>query len=407
MQKPFELSILLSLLVFALAPLTLVISHPSVSLVVLPCAIAAIASAGQLRATVAASLRPLPVAAGIVGVLGLVSATWAMDKQLALSKAAVFLLVILSTTLLAALLTRSDREARDRISGILVKAFLAAMLLLGVQIYGGFLLKDYFLDANYDAATAAIKLNVSSAGMVILVWAALCGLLRRIQRRFVQAIVGGATLIALAMIVFAGTGLAPKVALLLGMAAWGVGRLWPRAACAALAVGIGAISVSLLFVPSQVYRSEGFAELRWLDSSAKYRVDIWDNAAQWVRQKPVLGYGAGASEVLPPRAELSKVTGQPRSIPMYPHNVLVQTMLELGIAGLLCAWAFFGALLRSVVRLGPGTRPYALAAFTSALTVWLIGYPLWRSAWLAWLGVCALAFVVVERPAVASDGSRI
>lgn len=393
------------ILLFALAPVTLAISHPLVSFVFVPLALLGTAGSGCARASAAALLAPVPIAAGLIGLLGLISAVWAPDGALATSKSAVFLLVVFAGAWLAPALARLDTGAVERLAVVLQWASLAAVVLVGIQIFGRFLLADIVTGNPNDARIAAIKLNVSSAGMAIVIWAALGIPLRRFSNTRVRVVVTGIVLAAVAVIVLGGNGLAPKVALLLGALAWGAARFWPKATAAALGLGIVALSLALLVVPSRFYQSEGFRDFRGLDSSAKYRVDIWDNAAQWIRQKPVTGYGAGASQFMPPRQELSKITGKPRSIPLYPHNVLVQTMLELGIVGLLCFWAFFAAVLRAASRLSALTRPYAFAALTSATSIWMIGYPLWRSAWLAWLGFCLLAFVVSERASAARAGA--
>ena len=394
------------MLLMALAPVALAISHPIVSFVFMPLALLSAACSGRARASAADLLAPIPVAAGMIGVLGLISVAWAPDSTLAASKGGVFLLVVIAGAWPAAALARIDVGQAARLAVLLLWGTLAAAVLLAIQTYGEFLFSEFLTGRPVTANIAANKLNVSSAGMVILIWAVLSLVVRKSSSNPARIASAVIVLSLAAAIVFAGKGLAPKIALPLGALAWGAGRLWPRATAAMLGFGIIALSLALLIVPSRFYHSDGFRDFRGLDSSAKYRVDIWDNAAQWIRQKPVLGYGAGASQSMPPRQELSKITGKPRNIPLYPHNVLVQTMLELGIAGLLCLWVFFGALLRAIARLSPLTRPYALAGFASATGIWMIGYPLWRSAWLAWLGFCLLAFVVSERAGEARTGAR-
>jgi O-antigen ligase len=193
---------------------------------------------------------------------------------------------------------------------------------------------------------------------------------------------------------FLGRGLAPKVVLAAAAAVFLLAAWRPRFCAALVAAGIVAAAVAFLVVPAHVYRSEGFSEIRWLDSSSRYRIEIWDLAARWTRQRPLLGYGVGASRALPPIAEKSKVHGGWRRIPLYPHNVMVQTALELGLAGLVLMLAICLLMVRALSRLPPPLPAYALAAFVSAAGIWCIGYPLWRSAWLSWLGFAALSVLL-------------
>jgi hypothetical protein len=59
--------------------------------------------------------------------------------------------------------------------------------------------------------------------------------------------------------------------------------------------------------------------------------------------------------------------------------------VELGVPGMLLFYAVLICLLRSCLAAPSPLRAAGLSFIAATLSVWCIGYPLWRSAWVAWL----------------------
>ena len=110
-----------------------------------------------------------------------------------------------------------------------------------------------------------------------------------------------------------------------------------------------------------------------------------------IAERPLLGFGFSNSGKIPAQPGILPLTGEPRVIPMYPHNVLLQVQLELGLPGLVVFYACLGYLLWRLMDYPPTARAAGLALIAAALSIWCVGYPLWRSTWLAWLIFAAIA----------------
>lgn len=79
-------------------------------------------------------------------------------------------------------------------------------------------------------------------------------------------------------------------------------------------------------------------------TSIAYRLHIWNFTLERILEKPVLGWGIGASKRIgtdaaePIRDPVYGVMGEP--IPVHPHNAVLQIWLEFGLIGALAAFAF-------------------------------------------------------------------
>lgn len=376
---------------FGLTPVVMVLSHQAVTFTVLPVALLALILAGR-RPALGRLLRPVPAALLGFGLLAFASTLWAPEPHRTAADSAQFLGLVTVLVLFLAAIEEAGPRLRARMKRVLAAAFVVAAILLLVQIAGGFLIKWEVAGKEYGTVGALYKLNVSTAGLIIVLWPVLFllasggGVARRAA--------AGAAVILVAAAAFLGIGLAPKVVLPVAAAAFLVAVWRPRSCAVLVAAGVIAATVAVLVLPGPVYRSDRFTEIQWLDRSSKYRIDIWDLAVRWAHERPVLGYGANASRAIPPLAEKSKTHGRVRRIPLYPHNVMVQTVLELGFVGLALAVGICLLMIRAASRLPPPLPAYALAAFVAAAGIWFIGYPLWRSAWLSWLGFAALTVLL-------------
>jgi O-antigen ligase len=335
---------------------------------------------------------PVLAIAGIA-ILGAISAAWALDPARSVSRAWKVVLVMAPLALFA-------RCAAGR--GMAHTPFNARALLIGLtftgvllvwQAEGEFLLRAW---RAIDPHVVATKLNVPIGALAILIFvvpACVCANGSSTKWLFVATV-------AVALVSFAiisGDGLAPRVALLAGAAVWLSARYLPRMTAIGIVLSVILFHIAILVVTPNLYRDTR-TNAQITDPSIRHRIDVWDMTGELIRQRPLLGYGMDNSRSIPGRAEISTATGAPRAIPLYPHNVLLQVQLELGMFGVLGFYVGLVYLVRRSLAMNRVGSASALAMIAAALSIWCVGYPLWRSTWITWLGFCAVAICVIAPP---------
>ena len=163
--------------------------------------------------------------------------------------------------------------------------------------------------------------------------------------RFRISVTGPAIAVALGLIVYAAN-YAVVMALVAGVCVFILGWCLPRIMPWALA---GVVALGLVFAPLVLgllpNPFEKGPHLRWLNPSSAQRIIIWNNAVVHIKEKPVLGAGFDATRALYGKKDRvvykfpDEIAGQPwgptmyESIPLHPHNAVLQVWLELGAVG--------------------------------------------------------------------------
>ncbi|MSR14914.1 MAG: O-antigen ligase family protein [Gammaproteobacteria bacterium] len=374
------------------APLVMAVNPTTLGVLV---SLYAIGYLALCRADVAwASLRhaPVPLILLFVTGLGLLSSLWAVNPDLAVSRAWKFLLVMLPLALLARQCLKLPEPSVKYCARALIFSVGLAAVLLVIQIYEAFLLAAG--SRVLSAELVAIKLNVPVAELAIIVWCLpLC--LKVTQAALGCALVVGLTFGLTILAVCAGDGLAPRIAMGAGALIWLTGYFKPRTAALVVGIAVIAAHVFALAVVPTLYRDREITA-RIGDLSISHRLEVWDTVGTLIHAQPWLGYGLDNSRAIPASAEISEITGTPRRIPLYPHTVPLQAQLELGIAGVLGFYSLLFYLLKCSLSMTRMAAASALAMLAAGMSIWCVGYPLWRSAWIAWLGFCAIAISAVE-----------
>jgi O-antigen ligase len=151
---------------------------------------------------------------------------------------------------------------------------------------------------------------------------------------------------------------------------------------AVLMLGLGGYT-GYAFVKNPVLKSA-------IDGSANYRLIVWDNSFELIKQQPLLGHGAGsfpfvyASVVNSNRADrrFDKDIQIRRA-----HNDFLQTVVELGLPGFVLLVFFAGGVLVLTLRLMDAHRTdlerFILFAASGALVTFLVnasfGFPFQRA----------------------------
>lgn len=136
--------------------------------------------------------------------------------------------------------------------------------------------------------------------------------------------------------------------------------------------------------------------------SARHRLAMWAFAANKIDEKPLLGWGFNASRHIP--QEEFRLAPNMEIMPLHPHNLALQTRLELGVPG---ALILAGLVFVVFYRLATFTEDHwksglAMAPAAAWLFVANVSYGMWQSWWIA----LAFLLVVIMRLALADPPDR-
>lgn len=207
----------------------------------------------------------------------------------------------------------------------------------------------------------------------------------------------------LALAMFAGTAAAalafgndaPVIALLLAPITALVVWRWPSLGPKLLA---GVAVTLFLGMPAIVWAVRHFFDYAALERAAPQtdamRLDYWSHAIDWIRMRPLRGWGLDASRVFGP------------GIKLHPHNQPLQVWLELGVIGAVLAAAFWGVALTRLSGPKPSLRTAAVCACAAVYLLFGVNFGVWQEWWLALGALIAMLAAMNARVAV-SDGAVI
>ncbi len=191
---------------------------------------------------------------------------------------------------------------------------------------------------------------------------------------------------------------AAVLALIVGVMGIALGKVLKGAGLKALAaVLLTAILASPIAAPlllqgtsSGAFSAEKaklLAGMNSLDGSISHRLYIWTFATNRALERPYLGWGLDTSRRIPGGNKLISIGKE--TLPLHPHNAILQVWLELGLPGLVflagvVGFAVLAPLGGSAPPLARGLRAgTVLAVFAIAN----IAFGIWQSWWVSsiWL----------------------
>ncbi len=158
-----------------------------------------------------------------------------------------------------------------------------------------------------------------------------------------------------------------------------------------------------------------------LPPSSKHRVYIWEFAWEHIKERPLLGWGINNSRTIPgaldERAlcvknshyELLPLNSCPLNfvylymvrMPLHPHNMMFQILLEQGFIGyiiFIILVLFFLYLFPSLFQKDEEEPYIRLATWLSFLTISMFAFNMWASWWLSTL------FIAIILLRISDDG---
>jgi exopolysaccharide production protein ExoQ len=226
-------------------------------------------------------------------------------------------------------------------------------------------------------------------------------------RRIAAAAAFGRTAIVVAQLF----SLSALLAMLVALTVFALG--WWRARPTALLLG-GGFALVAAVMP---FLAPDRAAILWLRhalpglrGSALHRLVIWRFASDRWYERPLLGWGMDASRAVPGgKTEIADYMNLPpewglvgSTLPLHPHDAVLQWWLELGIVGAVIGTAIvLYAIWTAGATLGLSRagRAVALAVIATALLPLLLNFGVWQAWWESslWL-IAALVVALVSNP---------
>ncbi len=230
-------------------------------------------------------------------------------------------------------------------------------------------------EINPGRYTVSVDFNPILAGRQAAVGLVLATFLVLVPVSAAVRLYAGISLPFVAISLLAAGSRGPILALLIGLGAMLI--LLPSGADRrkrlTLLLGSGLVSIYLIarFVPGEaVQRSFSFFLGTGSGRSSNQRTELWQEAWQLFTEHPFLGSGVGGFALRDP-------------IYVYPHNILLEALAELGIIGFVLVGSFLALAIRSAVSVwrfsaGPDREDAALvlALFTLAFVNAMLSDPI-------------------------------
>ncbi|MEO5375759.1 MAG: O-antigen ligase family protein [Alphaproteobacteria bacterium] len=340
-------------------------------------------------------------------------ALWAVDPRQTLLKVGQLLGTVIAGLVLLEAALSLDGDGRAILRRGLLAGALAAVVVLGFEVVTDAVITravhgitpesqaDWRTEKNYFSF-----IKNSAALTALMVWPVAVALMSGRQGAWSWTIAlvfaGGLALVAGAGAHTAGA------ALVAGFVVFALARWLPRLVAALIAGTLVVTLAAAPLLPPLLPRDQQQVAAHlpsFVPTSIHHRILIWQFVAKRIAERPLLGWGLDSARSLPGGAEKvhilvdypdgRRLDVTQETLPLHPHNTLLQWWLELGVPGVVMA----GALVVVTVRRTPlvlarrDERAAALALLVTVLLIANSSYGAFQNWWLGgvWLAVAFLA----------------
>jgi exopolysaccharide production protein ExoQ len=350
--------------------------------------------------------RPFQVLAALL-FWSLVTVAWTLEPFQALKTWSGAVAELAGAAILIGVAAGLPREEARRIGLLLAVGVSLALGVMLLEIFTDGLLQHVlkFNSVNPVEINSLVLSRLSRGQTVTTIFALPAILATWRDGRRLWAI---AMTVSLVVVTIGGHPLALRLALPLALLAMLAMAFRPRPAVPVMAAIITlmvAAAPLLSLMPSPQVTMD--ATETWLPRSAHHRLTIWTFGAKRILEKPVAGWGLDASRAIPGGDDTVPVSvTSPRygnyvlqlaQMPLHPHNVAIQSWLELGAVGAALVIATIITILRRAgASADAGYRGAAAGLLTVVVTVDLVSYGMWQSWWLCSIGLATMMLVAAK-----------
>lgn len=312
------------------------------------------------------------------------SVIWSIDPHRS-EATALQITAILAGALLFLMTPPPDQQ---RLFHVMAAATLLGAVLLTMDTAGGYRLQ-LLLGPHPDPGA---KYNRGIDYLVLIAWPQLAFVAQRHDWRR-----GLLVILSVGAIVAQGLSLAAQMAALAGLAGLLLAWWLPRVIAPLTAGGMVVLAVGQPLV-LRVMAMHRMELAPYLKHSGLHRLEIWDYMTARVAERPLLGWGiAGSNEVPITPQELSHYVVVRPGHGIYPHDQWLQLWVETGAAGAAIGLALALLVLWRLQRLAADVRPFAYAAFASAVAIACVNFEVMTDSWWAALAATAFLFTVLDK----------
>lgn len=341
------------------------------------------------------------IPAALIGVVvyGTLTVIWSVSADRTLHIAIRLAPIVIGGWLLVGAAAQLDETAQRRTSTALLFGGATALVLIGIEVATDGLLQGLLRGAGFKGTGNLYHLNRAASQVALLIWPMWLVLDRRFGS---AAAAAGLGLAAVAL--FSLNPDTPLLTVIGGAIFLALAYMAPRIAQGLMIAGVLAVALAIPLYPLLLPLADN-ALSSWNigDFTLRHRFAIWDFAATRTMEQPIFGWGLGTSRVVPGADGIAEqLSNNAETLPLHPHNALLQMWLELGIPGILLALIAVVAILGKITRYISGRKELAtaLTVIFSATLIAELSYGIWQSWWLVFLWVlAALTIAIAGKPA--------
>jgi O-antigen ligase len=173
-----------------------------------------------------------------------------------------------------------------------------------------------------------------------------------------------------------------------------------------LSLILGISSIVFVFMAIKLDPYQLSKNAKSLPISAKHRLFIWDFTATKSMEKPILGWGHGASRQIevPDSGMIKYQEYSLHPLPTHPHNNLMQILLENGAIGLILYISLACKYLFKWHNLFAKNDPHksniqaaGYACFVTFFIISMISFNMWQSWWMCSFLWVAILLTLIQR----------
>ncbi|WP_198008656.1 O-antigen ligase [Ahrensia sp. R2A130] len=330
--------------------------------------------------------RPVIISLGMVLIWWTISLLWSPDPSFALRDGAGVILMLLAIVFLPLQIARTT---------IASPSF---MVLFGIAICAAFMILEMLsftqLHDHFDVSAELWDLNRTGLFLTLMLPAVALAARHGTFWAFVAVLVAVLSLAAISL----SQGQAAQLALFVGVLVALVALLLPMTGRVVAVVCI-VMTIAMPFAVKGLDNARVSKALSSLPSAnAVHRIALWVGYESIIRERPFIGWGAGAARYVGMTGRATEVASQrgyPR-VATSPHSAALEIWTELGLIGAVLTSVFLWCLGAAIDRNRGELRVALTFIFAASVTYSSVSSSLFQGWWLSSLGMALVACFMLE-----------